>query len=45
MTKYYKQAKRPFGVIVTGDMFKAGLIRYGRALLGGEGYTTHIWSA
>lgn len=28
VTKYYKKAKRPFGTIVSGDGFKAGLIRY-----------------
>ncbi|KAG0634741.1 hypothetical protein HOY80DRAFT_506952 [Tuber brumale] len=27
VTKYYKKAKRPFGTIVSGDGFKAGLIR------------------
>ncbi|PUU77891.1 hypothetical protein B9Z19DRAFT_1101645 [Tuber borchii] len=29
VTKYYKKAKRPFGTIVSGDGFKAGLIRSG----------------
>ncbi|KAG0124258.1 hypothetical protein HOY82DRAFT_494226 [Tuber indicum] len=29
VTKYYKRAKRPFGTIVSGDGFKAGLIRSG----------------